>query len=56
MLLLCVNLCSIKANSVTIHGTPYKCGSVIRLKATELEMIELELQFHYTQIKRTVCI
>ena len=52
-MLICVLL---RANSITIHGTPYKRGSVIRLKTTELESTELEStelksKFHYAQIK-----
>ena len=39
-----------RANNVTIHGTPYKRGSVIRLKETELELPELESKFQYAQI------
>ena len=41
----------LRANSVTIHKTPYKLGSVIHLKVTELESTELESKFEYAQIK-----
>ena len=33
-----------------IHGTPYKCGSVVHLKTTESETNE-DFKFQYAQIK-----
>ena len=39
-----------RINNIVIHGTPYKCGSVVRLKTTESEPNQ-DFKFQYAQIK-----